>query len=105
MPRATKLVTVSVPPDLLKRAQSVAREEGRTQSELFREALRFYLTARPLPIPDLTKPRRIPKGQAWFWTKEWLEGERKANEAIRQGRLYGPFSTIEEFKNASRRPI
>lgn len=103
--RTTKLVTVSVPPDLLKKAQTVAKEEGRTRSELFREALRFYLTARPLPLPDLTKPRRVSKGQAWFWTKEWLEGEKRANEAIRLGWLYGPFSTVEEFKKASRHSI
>lgn len=83
----------------------MAREEGRTQSELFREALRFYLTVRPLPVPDLTRPGRIPKEQAWFWTKGWLEGEEKANEAIRQGRIYGPFSTVEELKKASRRSV
>lgn len=29
----------------------------------------------------------IPKDQAWFWTKEWQEGEREAEEDIRAGRV------------------
>ena len=43
-----KLITISVPPPLFKRAEQVAREENRTKSELFREALRFYVDTREL---------------------------------------------------------
>lgn len=43
MLRTTKLVTISIPPALFKKAQKVAQDEGRTQSELFREALRRYV--------------------------------------------------------------
>src|SRR3989442_544496 len=38
-----KLMTSSIPPELLDKAARLAREENRTQSELVREALRFYL--------------------------------------------------------------
>jgi predicted transcriptional regulator len=41
-----KLITISVPPPLLKRAEQIAREENRTKSELLREALRFYVDTR-----------------------------------------------------------
>lgn len=41
-----KLITISVPPPLLRRAEQIAREENRTKSELFREALRFYVDTR-----------------------------------------------------------
>ena len=41
-----KLITISVPPPLLKRAAQIAREENRTKSELLREALRFYVDTR-----------------------------------------------------------
>jgi len=41
-----KLVTISLPPPLLKKAERVAREENRTKSELLREALRFYVETR-----------------------------------------------------------
>lgn len=41
-----KLITISVPPPLLKRAEQIAREENRSKSELLREALRFYVDTR-----------------------------------------------------------
>lgn len=41
-----KLITISVPPPLLRKAEQVAREENRTRSELLREALRFYVDTR-----------------------------------------------------------
>jgi len=42
--RSTKNVSITVPPSLLKEAEAVAKREGRTKSELFREALRRYVT-------------------------------------------------------------
>ena len=44
--RSRKLVTISLPPPLLKEAEKVAKEEFRNMSELFREALRFYIETR-----------------------------------------------------------
>ena len=41
--RTTKILSLSLPPKLLREAERVAKEEGRTKSELFREALRRYL--------------------------------------------------------------
>ena len=40
--RNTKTLSVTLPPDMLKRAQSIAKRESRTMSELIREALRHY---------------------------------------------------------------
>lgn len=37
-----KRLSVTLPPELLKAAENLARKEGRTKSELFREALRRY---------------------------------------------------------------
>jgi len=42
--------------------------------------------------------RLIDADQAWFWSREWQEGEREADEDIKAGRLSGPFSTIDELK-------
>ena len=44
--RSRKLVTISLPPPLLKEAEKVAKDEYRNMSELFREALRFYIETR-----------------------------------------------------------
>ena len=41
--RTTKVTSLSLPPKLLREAERVARREGRTKSELLREALRRYL--------------------------------------------------------------
>lgn len=41
-----KLITISLPPPLLRKAETVAREENRTKSELLREALRVYVETR-----------------------------------------------------------
>ncbi len=39
----------------------------------------------------------IPKDQAWFWTKEWHEKEREAEEDIKRGRVKGPFKDISSL--------
>lgn len=41
--RTTKILSLSLPPELLKEAEEIAKKEGRTKSELFREALRRYI--------------------------------------------------------------
>jgi len=45
--RTAKTVSITLPPDLLSKAQDYAQREHRTMSELFREALRRYMTADP----------------------------------------------------------
>ncbi len=40
--RGTRTLSVTLPPEMLKRAQSIAKRESRTMSELVREALRHY---------------------------------------------------------------
>lgn len=41
--RTTKILSLSLPPQLLREAESLAKREGRTKSELLREALRRYI--------------------------------------------------------------
>jgi metal-responsive CopG/Arc/MetJ family transcriptional regulator len=45
--RNAKTISITLPPDLLLKAQKTAEREDRTISELFREALRRYITADP----------------------------------------------------------
>ncbi len=44
----------------------------------------------------LVPKRLIDKSQSYFWTKEWQEEERKADEDIKQGRIK-IFDTSEEL--------
>ena len=43
MGRTTKTITFSLPPEMADRVEEVRRAEGRTTSELLREALRRYI--------------------------------------------------------------
>jgi CopG family transcriptional regulator / antitoxin EndoAI len=43
MLRTSKLITISLLPDLLEEAEKIAKEENRSRSELFREAIRRYI--------------------------------------------------------------
>ena len=44
--KPARTVTISLPPELARRAERAARTEGRSRSELFREAVRQYLDRR-----------------------------------------------------------
>jgi CopG family transcriptional regulator/antitoxin EndoAI len=46
MGRTTKTITISIPPDMEAQIEVLMREEGRTRSELLREALRRYVRDR-----------------------------------------------------------
>jgi metal-responsive CopG/Arc/MetJ family transcriptional regulator len=40
--RKSRVYTISLPPDMAKQAEAIAKSESRTMSELFREAFRAY---------------------------------------------------------------
>jgi predicted transcriptional regulator len=42
--RIAKTISITLPPELLLKAQEIAQREHRTMSELMREALRTYMT-------------------------------------------------------------
>lgn len=43
---ASRIINMTVPEDLLREADELAQAEGRTRSELFREAVRRYVEER-----------------------------------------------------------
>jgi len=46
MTRTTKTVTLSLPPEMADKIEELMKKEGRTRSELLREALRQYVEDR-----------------------------------------------------------
>jgi len=44
--RTTQPITVSLPPDLLRETQRLAKAEARTRTDVIREALQEYLASR-----------------------------------------------------------
>jgi AbrB family looped-hinge helix DNA binding protein len=45
----------------------------------------------------LIPKKLISKDQIWFWTKEWQEKEKEADEAIAKGEVSGPFKSAHEL--------
>ncbi|MBE0478152.1 ribbon-helix-helix protein, CopG family [Candidatus Aerophobetes bacterium] len=43
MGRTTKTISLSVPPEMAEKVKELMKKEGRTRSELIREALRRYV--------------------------------------------------------------
>ena len=58
--RIAKTICITLPPDLLKKAQKLAAREHRTMSELFREALRHYMKEEA--GNEQSAERRVPEG-------------------------------------------
>jgi CopG family transcriptional regulator / antitoxin EndoAI len=75
--RTAKTVSITLPPDLLVKAQELAQREHRTMSELFREALRRYMAGDAQWNALLTRTRA--KGKALGITSE-AEVERISND-------------------------
>ena len=58
MPRTTKVITFSLPPEMDEQLRQVVEEEGRTVSELLREAFRLYLEEREWRRQERMQGRR-----------------------------------------------
>lgn len=43
----------------------------------------------------LTPKKLVPKNQAWFWSKEWQEREKEADDDIKASRITGPFNDVD----------
>ena len=61
--RTAKTISITLSPELLSKAQKIAEREHRTMSELFREALRRYMTADPEWEALLRRTRSVGKAR------------------------------------------
>ena len=79
MPKTAK-VTISLPEELLAKADAAGRREHRTRSELVREALRHYLRLTSLSVEEPTAEERaaIAAGRA-----EHARGETLTHDELR----------------------
>jgi predicted transcriptional regulator len=79
--RTARTVSITLPPDLLLKAQQLAHREHRTMSELFREALRHYMVGDAQWDDLLTRTRA--KGKALGIASE-ADVERHSDEYRRR---------------------
>ncbi|MDY0087665.1 MAG: ribbon-helix-helix domain-containing protein [Coriobacteriia bacterium] len=59
-------VTVTLPEDIFSELDSVAREEGRTRSDVVREAAAGYLAGRTAVAEATARSRAIDDGISWL---------------------------------------
>jgi AbrB family looped-hinge helix DNA binding protein len=45
----------------------------------------------------LVPKKLVSKDQTWFWSREWQEKEKEADQAIERGDLSAPFQKAEEL--------
>lgn len=65
--RTTEIMTISLPPALVRQFEVVRKKESRTRSELVREALRAYFDARyPAVQPTKAELAVLRRGRAAF---------------------------------------
>jgi antitoxin MazE len=56
-----------------------------------------YLEVEKQDSEIILKPvKMVHPDQAYFYSKEWQEGEKKADEDIAKGEVLGPFSKIKD---------
>ena len=58
MPRKRRVITFSLPPEMDEQLRQVVEEEGRTVSELLRQAFRLYLEERDWRRQERMQMRR-----------------------------------------------
>jgi len=71
--RTTDIMTISLPPAMVKQMEKVQKQEHRTRSELLREAWRQYFESRyAVYAPTKTELAAIRKGRAAFRRGEFV---------------------------------
>lgn len=68
---------IVIPTNIVKKVERLSRELEAVKKEIKRAV-------------------RVPKSQAWFWSKSWQAKERAADRDLKQGKTK-TFSSIEEL--------
>src|ERR1035438_3001107 len=97
MSRTTKIIGFSVPPTTVQEVETLAREEGRTKSELFREMVRVYRRFRmqrdreeELWITQIIEEAKAEQAKNPMSAKEMLkESERLAGYGAQRAKRLG----------------
>ena len=97
MSRTTKILGFSVPPAVVMEVESLAKEEGRTKSELFREMVRVYHRFRRQRdrdetrcVANLIQEAKAEQAKKPMTVDEILgESERLARTAAKQAKKLG----------------
>lgn len=99
----------------MKPKEGISRVSAHGQITIPREIRKALALKEGTPLRILEERGRIvvipqalvDRDQAWFWSREWQEKEREADEDIRAGRMAGPFNSVaavkKDFEKRARR--
>src|SRR6516225_6937860 len=92
--RTTEIMTISLPPEMVRQFEEVRKRESRTRSELVREALRVYFEQRyPTVEPTRAELAALRRGREAarrgdsLSLSEFLNGLESANHRTRTKRV------------------
>jgi bifunctional DNA-binding transcriptional regulator/antitoxin component of YhaV-PrlF toxin-antitoxin module len=94
-----KLVTKANVIPLSKKEQTILKK-AKAKMEKIKQNLSHSKGLEQEEIDVAAKVGLIDPDQTWWWTEEWQKGEREAQKEINEGKLMGPFNTLEQFKSA-----
>jgi len=87
-------------PSLTRKEQQILSQAKQKINRIQTDLLRSQgLTKEEIEVA--CKVGLIDPDQAWWWVEEWQKGEREAEKDIKEGRLYGPFEGVKEFKEST----
>src|ERR1700688_2378118 len=92
--RTAKTISITLPPDLLLKAQELAEREHRTMSELFREALRRYMQDETTWATLLARTRAQGRAQG-IRTEEDVE---RLSDEFRRDKHRPTFAQAQELR-------
>ncbi len=100
-------ISMTIPPDVLRRADRIAKREGRSRSWVLTEAVRRLAEPTPAQLPRLDDSRRVmlKADLALTPTERVLAAERTAREVPvhRFGALFVTFDRFEDYLEWKRR--
>ena len=86
---------------LIKVKQNFQITLPNTLRKIFNIAVGDYMEVEKHEGEIVLKPVKVVHpDQAYFYTKEWQEGEAEADKDIAKGRMLGPFDNVEDFVKA-----
>lgn len=110
MPLPTKAferISLTIPPDVLRRADRIAKHEGRSRSWVLTDAVRRLAEPEPPALPRLDSSRRamLQSDLALSATERVLAAERTAREVPvrRFSALFISFDRFEDYLEWKRR--
>lgn len=78
------------------RGEIVLPADLRRRHQLDRPGAQVEVVERDDGVIELRPQVPVPAGQAWFWTQEWQEGERRVDEHVMAGET-AVSADIDEF--------